>query len=646
MPGRRGTLAASLKFASLWSGSRLTCWGTLMSRSKTMSGAKGRFNRRSRRTVRGALIAVLVIGHVAILGWEGYGDSATWDEVGHFAAGLEHWRHGTFRVNAVNPPLVHLVALAPVAIARPDLDPMTYAVSQSAGSRPEFTMGQMLAADIGPAYFTFLTYARWMCIPFSLIGAFVCYRWSMERFGADSGLLALAMWCISPSILAYGHLITSDMGATALGVTAAYVFRRWLHSPSIGRAAASGAVLGLAELTKTTWIILFGVWPILWLAYRLLADNRQGRPSWPREAGQIAFMLILALWTINLGYGFEGSFKRLDEYRFVSSALRGAKSDRATAEPALFGNRFARSPLRRIRVPLPENYVLGIDSQKLDFERRMPSYLRGEWRDDGWWYYYLYALLIKEPLGTWALLLAAIGVVLWRASRYEVRLGEDLLLIVPAAAVLALVSSQTGFNHHVRYVMPCLPFVFIFMSRLGRSFTTGRRLTAVLVCIAFGASAVSSLAVVPHSMSYFNALAGGPYNGSRCLGNSNADWGQDLLYLKTWYDRHPKARPLYLAYDMPLIDPHMLGIEWRTPPVSAISSQSQFRQSGESGPRPGWYVISVNSLHDRSHDYDYLKGIKPVDWIGYTLPVYHLTAHDVSEIRLKLGLQPLKAAAK
>ena len=37
-------------------------------------------------------------------------------------------------------------------------------------------------------------------------------------------------------------------------------------------------------------------------------------------------------------------------------------------------------------------------------------------------------------------------------------------------------------------------------------------------------------------------------NGPAHLLDSNIDWGQDLLYLKDWLDKHPQARPLGLAY--------------------------------------------------------------------------------------------------
>ena len=54
-------------------------------------------------------------------------------------------------------------------------------------------------------------------------------------------------------------MITPDTGATALGVTASYVFWRWLKKPGWPLALGAGLALGLALLTKTTWIILFAL---------------------------------------------------------------------------------------------------------------------------------------------------------------------------------------------------------------------------------------------------------------------------------------------------------------------------------------------------------------------------------------------------
>ena len=47
----------------------------------------------------------------------------------------------------------------------------------------------------GPKSFWLVTLGRWACIPFSLLGGYVCFRWAYELYGSGSGLLALALWC-------------------------------------------------------------------------------------------------------------------------------------------------------------------------------------------------------------------------------------------------------------------------------------------------------------------------------------------------------------------------------------------------------------------------------------------------------------------
>jgi hypothetical protein len=571
-----------------------------------------------------ATVASILITHVTLLGWQAYRDSPTWDEVGHFAAGLDHWANGRSDLYCVNPPLVRLVALFPEGCRYSGVNPQVFRDNILLVGRPEFGTGVVLAAHYGPDYFFRMTTARWACIPFSIVGAGVCFVWARELWGRAAGLVALTLWSFCPNVLAHAHLITPDAGAAALGVSAAYLFWRWLRNPGWAAAAVAGAVLGLAQLTKTTWLMLFALWPLLWLLYRWLeprAATRAG-PGFAGQLLQLGVLLLLAMSVLNLGYGFEGSFKPLGSYRFVSRSLSGGPP-RSTVP----GNRFTSSWLGTVPVPVPENYVKGIDIQKSDFERKMPSYLRGEWRLGGWWYYYLYALLNKVPIGTWMILVLAFAVSLFLRG-YSAPLRDELVLWLPIVAVMVLVSSQTGFNHHLRYVLPIFPFAFIWMSKVARSVELRQWPVVCLGGLALAGSVVSSLLVHPHSLSYFNELAGGPENGHRHLANSNTDWGQDLLYLKRWLDRHPEARaePLSLAYDLPLIDPRMAGIEHRRAPAD---------------PQPGWHAISVNHLHRRDGAYDYFLELEPAARAGYSINIYYVTAQQVAALRLKRGLPPM-----
>jgi len=485
--------------------------------------------------------------------------------------------------------------------------------------------------------FWHFTLARWACIPFSLLGAYICFRWARELYGGAAGLLALTLWCFSPNIITHGQLITPDLGATALGVTAAYFFWRWLKRPEWPRTLAAGLALGIAELAKTTWIVLFGLWPLLWLIWWF--SKRRDLPTrrWFRELGQMATILTVALYLVNLGYAFEGSFEKLGDYRFASESLGGPPEELDGAGEG--GNRFTGTWLDELPVPLPESYVMGIDLQRLDFEGKMWSYLRGEWRLGGWWYYYLYALVIKVPLGTWILILLALIVGVFLPG-YSATWRDELTLLGPIAVVLALVSSQTGFNHHMRYVLPVFPFAFVWASKVAGAVHLRHWIIALIVAAALFWSVASSLCCYPHSLSYFNELVGGPTGGHAHLAHSNIDWGHNLLYLKRWLEKHPDACPLRLAFNGQYY-PRIAGIEYTAPPLGPDYVWGARGDPNQVGPLPGWYALSIDKICARSKKHAYFFCFEPVAMPGYSIHVYHITADEANRVRRELGLPEL-----
>ena len=229
---------------------------------------------------RPVIVVLLLAVHAALVGWQAVADSPTVDEVGHFAAGLEHWRHWKFDLYRVNPPLTRLVALAPVVSRVPTSDADAYLSGRVTAPRPEFRAGRVLAHELGARYCGLVVAARISGVGLAVLGGWLCYRWAAVVWGGSAGLLALGMWVFCPSIVGYGHLLTPDMGAAALGLAAAFTLRRWLARPSWGRAVAAGTVLGLAELTKTVWLVAFGLWPVLWILYRLLDGTRPRLKRW------------------------------------------------------------------------------------------------------------------------------------------------------------------------------------------------------------------------------------------------------------------------------------------------------------------------------------------------------------------------------
>lgn len=641
-------------------------------------------------------VAILLVVQGCLLAWQAYRYSPTADEPAHLAAGMNHWKSGKFDLYRVNPPLVRMVAVLPVfAVAPTNLN--YEAPAASPYSRREFTVGRTFLKDNGSDSFWYFTLARWACIPFVWIGGFICYRWACDLYGPLSGLIALVLWCFCPNILGNGALITPDAAAASLGVLAGYYFWRWLRSPHWMQAFIAGMTLGLALLAKLTWVILFVLWPVLWVLWMkpqrqrsfaasgFVAESQDSEMQSKMSVSspsvwQLTVILAIAVYLLNLGYGFEKTWQRLDNYQFISRTLGGTNAHTAP------DNRFAGHWLGTLPVPVPANYLLGMDVQRYDFERNFLSYLRGEHKQGGWWYYYLYAMGVKMPVGVLLLIAMRILFIVFGIGKRvvtaytEIRstgainqvtsarltgsssivktypmLIDEIVLILPAIVVQILVSSQTGINHGLRYALPAFPFIYIWISKVPatklstqleheltfsacwvfltnglilsrmRSLILSRRFCVIFLTLI---SVISSLAVFPHSLSYFNEFVG-PENGPEHLLDENIDWGQDLLELKHWCDLHPESRPLYMLY-YGFVKRNVAGIQFK--PISPTGGSSNSKKIFSL--KPGWYAVSINDLYRSGI---YYGGRNEIAWLnqrpytaraGYSIRIFHVEDTD------------------
>ncbi len=457
---------------------------------------------------RRAVAAILIV-NTLLLGYSAYTHSPTLNEPAHLVAGLSHWRFCRFDLYRVNPPLIRMIATLPLMALRHKEDWSGF--DEAPGDRPEMAMGERFVAANGYRSFFLIMVARWSCIPFSWIGAIVCYLWACNLYGRPAGVFSCLIWCFEPNILAHASLITPDAHATALGLAACYMFWRWLKKPNWTQVVLTGVALGLAELAKATLIVFYPMWSTLWLIYRLFDCHSMSVRSWMREGAMLGVQMAIGLNVLNFGYGFEGSLTQLKDLHFVSALFTEEPDGTSGIEHRVLDNdhrlpknRFVGTWLGRLPMPFPENYVSGFDLQQRDFEHyRRPSYLHGEWRDRGWWYYYIYACVIKTPLSLWFLGFLVLGSRIWmtpcaddgkRVTRSQSellltgsmlpgsqrneaswvdrkiseggRLRDEFVLLFPLFLIFLTVSAKTGFSEHIRYVLPAFPFIFIATSQV------------------------------------------------------------------------------------------------------------------------------------------------------------------------------------
>ena len=566
---------------------------------------------------------------------------STADEPGHFAAGIAAWNRGAFDLYRVNPPLYRMLAAVPVLAVGVEED-YTRWHPEHPGARSEREVGQDFAMANGERYLDLIRIARLFTIAVTLLGGWIVFAWSRELFGERAGVFALAVWCFEPTVLAHGSLITPDMPCAVAGLGAMWMLARLLGEPTWLRAVAASVVLGVALLVKLTNLYLLLLWPAFVIASRIRKGPRVG-------AGRLAAIAGISVVVLNLGYGCQGTLRPLGSLAFTSHELAGDTLSRAPGssfDPT--GNRFRDSWLGALPVPLPADYLQGLDVQRHDFQRHFQSYLNGEWRDGGWWYYYLAALGFKVPLGMLVLVIVG-GVLVVRSHKRNL---ATWCAIVPALVVGVLVSSQTGINGHLRYALPMFPFFAMWAGRVAEC-RDRRVLVGAAVLLVW--SAISVLRVMPYPLAYFNELAGGPAHGDEHLLDSNLDWGQDALALREWVADNAPDDEIGLAY-FGGADPKVLGLSYHLPPRDMPNLRfARPEQLRSIGPHPGLFAISVNFLRGLTFEapdgmgrwqaidpgaFTYFQRFHPIASAGYSIRIFCISLDEANTARARLALPP------
>lgn len=572
--------------------------------------------------------AILSI-HAALLAWSAARQTPTPDEPMHLAGGIRRLTDGKFDVDLGNPPLMGNVAALPVIFAKP--------ITNWASLPDSHMIGHEFSLLNGPRTMWLFALGRWACISFSIIGGLVIYLWSKEVFGASSALISLILWAFCPQVMAHGQLMTGDVPTSAMGVMAFYAFWRWLKQPSWGRATWCGIAFGLAESSKYVWVIIYPLWPIIWVIWRRTRKQPVAMSFW-EEFAQFCFIYVLCLNVLAIAYSYEGVGKPLRDLKFMSRAVRYVLPEIALALPA----------------PFPKPYIEGIDAVSADREKEFPSYLGGRWQFGRFPYFYLVVLLIKLPIGTIFLLELTGFLTVWRKT-YRTDWQTELLLFGTGLAVISFVTIATS-SQFDRYLLPSYPFLFIWAGKAAWTFREHLVLAKVAVIPALTWMVLSSLSVYPHCMVYFNELAGGPERGHEWLADSGSDWGQDLLYLKEWLADHPEVKDLKMAY-FGRVDPSVFGIEYKLPPKLHPETADNPQDFANEGPHPGWFAISTSVMRgiyfevmprsgqpiwlDQAN-YRYFLDVKPYATIGHSIHIYHLDCKTANKLRVQYHFLPVK----
>lgn len=564
----------------------------------------------------GALfVAVLLIAQIWRSGWCN-------DESAHIPAGLYHLETGHMDAYRVNPPLPRMLAAIPLLIDHPRMD---WFSTPNPRSRNEYMFAHQWVTENLEDVPRQLRLARSTMTVFFLLGAWTVTRWASDLYGRRAGWLALALWSLSPDVITYSATVAPDLPAAATGLFACYWYWKWLYA---GKNEIPWEVcigVALATLSKFSWLFLFLLLPCLTLLHGLIrrpesAEDKvaasstmiaRWRFTWPRVT-KLAVALACTVVLINLIYGFEGTGKRLGDFEFLSRSLGGENESRLAT-----GNLFRGTAIGALPMPVPKEMLQGIDYLKWEFERGMSCYLCGEWKFRGWWYFYLVAMAVKFPIG-YTVLIAIGGASMVAGFLRRQSIPGEWIIPLVAVIFIALVSSQTGFTHHLRYVLPSFGFLYILAAR--SMLVLPRPLATITLIVCLTGTVVYHATHLGQAHAHFNWLAGGPENGWRYLSLSNVDWGQSTFRMADWARSHPEIRPLTVVFVSELGSPSQL--------IADLDVDTKIRWQGgradgrSAMPMAGWYLLSSEQL---THEQNlYFRTVKPESWPFADVALYYV----------------------
>ena len=185
--------------------------------------------------------------------------------------------------------------------------------------------------------------------------------------------------------------------------------------------------------------------------------------------------------------------------------------------------------IQHVRLPAAWwNFAEGIIALKAHNDTGHVSFLLGNVKAGGWWYFYLVALAVKTPLPL--LLSGVVGLGLLARDGLREASTWRMAPVVLFVIILLFASLFSRINIGIRHVLILYPFLALAgayaLARISRAWPrAGSAVAGLLV-----AWQVSTVALAyPDYFPYFNETVGHP---EQVLVDSDLDWGQDLRRLE------------------------------------------------------------------------------------------------------------------
>ncbi len=522
-------------------------------------------------------------------------DALTFDELAHIPAGYSYVKYQDYRVNPEHPPLIKSLSGIPLAfrdVNFPEGGENWRQTEAPPAWWVQFDLGNEFIYHSGNDPKEIIFWSRLPMILLLLLLGWITFKWARELGGNEVAVGALTLFSFSPTLIAHGRLVTTDVGAALGAILATYFWIKFLQKPDIKNVVIAGLTFGVAMLMKFSLILLVPFFGIISIAYPLLFSERNKVKDLARYLGLSILAgiigMVFVVWPV---YAVH-----IKNYP-IEQQIRDTVADLAPnpippvrdATIWMSGNEVLR--------PMAQ-YFRGIlmATQRTAFGNTV--FFLGEMSAKGWWYYFPVIYLLKEPIPLHFLTL----LVFLPAAYLVFKRRKDIFDLtkthfVPVSflifiAIYWAAAIQGNLNIGARHLIPTLPFLFILIGMgikrlISRSTERTGKAVAFLSFALLLWYAACGIGAYPHYISYYNYLGGGPERGYMSAVDSNYDWGQDFYRLQRIIEER-EIDVIHLDYFGGEDPEYWLGDKYlRLDPKRDEFNPNEIK---------GWIAISTNEL--------------------------------------------------
>ncbi len=564
------------------------------------------------------LLLLVLYGATALLSAKK--TSLTFDEKAHIAAGYSYLLKRDMRANPEHPPLLKDLAALPLLLLEINFPEQSWQKVRPDIWWNQFDFGTELLYRSNNNPHKMIFWARLSIIAVLLTGGAYIYFFGQKFWSQEVGILALTLYLLSPTLLAHGRLVNTDVGIAVAILISFYYFLSFLEKPSRTNTIRAGIALGVSQVVKFTGVFLIPVFVFLG-AVRVITEKN----------GKKWFKKFTTLFLIAFIFVYGVYFFHVWQY---PSAKQAEDISRIIDVPLLspYIKQVCKS---KILQPIAQ-YLTGLGMVLKRGTGGNTTFFLGQVSAQKFPLYFPILYILKVPLPFHLLTLFVLFSFLLRIKKEEIKkpFRSSLACIKNNFISFSLfsfilfywaITLSGNLNIGVRHLLPVIPLTILLVSRGTMLYSGPAKIKyAALAGLLFW-QAFSVLNVYPDFIAYYNELAGGPERGHLYAVDSNLDWGQDLGKLKKWTEEK-EIDKIYIDYfgggDLEYYFKDKF-IPWgctnkpeqiKKPAYLAVSATQL--QGGQ--------AKAVRGFEESTTCYNWLYQEQLVDKIGYSIFVYYV----------------------